>query len=154
MAVEWQLSNNGRTLTILGSNDLQDWVRNFRTRRIGLGERVNRIDRAEALEVLRETREYRRTITTVRGHSRGGAIAQIVARELARVQPIILLTNGTKRTGNAEFLMRLLIFTTWINERNRGDFIPFLPPWYTNTMPDLTDKPWRPVWIAHGDYSW
>ena len=150
--VEWLLK--GDVLEILGSNDARDWLFNFLPgRTIGDSERVNRWDRYEALIVLRATHGV--PITVVEGHSRGGAIAQIVARELYRRDGKTrwLAIYGSKRTGNRRFVDAVYQTTHVLAFRNRGDWIPFLPPWYAGIKPALTDKPWRPVWIAHTDYE-
>lgn len=132
MAVEWYVK--GHSVVIFGSNDLRDWVYNFRTMRtIGNNERVNRMDRKEALEVLRGIRGKLQgdMVCYVAGHSRGGAIAQIVARELARKgYEVRLETFGSKRTGNRRFVNELIWLTGWRAWRNRYDIVPFLPPWY------------------------
>lgn len=151
--VEWTLSDDG-ILFVVGSNDLRDWVYNFRTMRtIGSSERVNRLDRYEALQVLRGIRGV--TVREVRGHSRGGAIAQIVARELQKKGiPAPMVLYGSKRTGNLHFVRHL-----WdtdlhsVHYRNRGDWVPLLPPWYARLPEVITAKPWQPLIRAHLDYQ-
>jgi len=153
--VEWRISDDGTELFILGSNDRYDWAFNFRTRRIGMeGDkqiRVNRMDRYEATVILRSlTPEQRGKLRRIRGHSRGGAIAQIVAYELANVD-ITLLTYGTKRTGNKVFVRRQQKTCRAVHFRNRGDIVPWLPPWYAS-MRCTVGGPWQWPWKAHLDY--
>lgn len=153
--VEWTVVDKGYyyRVRIHGSNDLRDWLFNFMTgRTIGSNVRVNRWDRYEALVVLRALREYRDKPIHVWGHSRGGAIAQIVAYELKAADRLMCLqVFGSKRTGNRAFVQRLIAFNV-DSIRLRGDWIPFLPPWYW-PLPTLVHGPWRPVWIAHNRYS-
>jgi hypothetical protein len=152
--VEWRLKDGDRVLQIIGSNDARDWMFNFMTgRTIGDNERVNRWDRYEALIVLRAIRGL--NVLIVQGHSRGGAIAQIVARELHRRdgKHRWLSLYGSKRAGNRRFVKALHRTTVLFALRHRGDWIPLLPPWYAGVKHALTEKPWRPVWIAHVDYG-
>jgi predicted lipase len=141
-----------------GSNDLVDWIYNFRTMRsIGDNERVNRMDRHEAIRVLRVLlRTYPNTQKWyINGHSRGGAIAQIVARELARKgHRVLLRCVGSKRTGNRRFVQALSGVVRTLSVRNRGDLVPFLPPWYARLQPEIvTYKPWSGPYKAHVDYD-
>jgi hypothetical protein len=152
--VEWRLKDSDRVLQIIGSNDARDWLFNFMTgRTIGDNERVNRWDRYEALVVLRAIRGL--DINMIEGHSRGGAIAQIIARELYRRdgKRRFLAIYGSKRAGNRRFVDAVYRACHVLALRHRGDWIPFLPPWYAGIKHGLTHKPWRPVWIAHGDYA-
>jgi hypothetical protein len=151
--VEWRVKGT-HVLQIIGSNDARDWLFNFMTgRTIGDNERVNRWDRYEALIVLRAIRG--RDIRMVEGHSRGGAIAQIVARELHRRdgKRRFLSIYGSKRVGNRRFVDAVQRTCHVLALRHRGDWIPLLPPWYARLDHALTHKPWRPVWIAHLDYA-
>ncbi|MFW6313502.1 MAG: lipase family protein [Spirochaetota bacterium] len=166
MAVEYVSTAHPGYLEIkvLGSNDVQDWVRNFQTfRSLAHGARANRVDRKEALEVIRE---LRRTIDafdiiTIEGHSRGGAIAQQIAFEIAnrgirhgrRSPRLLLFVYGSKRTGDRGFVRFLTTFAHCQCYRNRGDWIPLLPPWYAS-VPTTVEGRWQPVWIAHANYSY
>jgi hypothetical protein len=151
--VKWLLKQGGQVLQIIGSNDAQDWLFNFMTgRTIGDNERVNRWDRYEALVVLRAIRGLKPSI--VEGHSRGGAIAQIIARELFKRDGLKrwLSLYASKRAGNRRFVDAVHRASHVLALRHRGDWIPLLPPWYAGIKHGLTYKPWRPIWIAHVDY--
>lgn len=41
-----------------------------------------------------------------------------------------------------------------VNYYNKGDIVPFLPPWYKKPERICLNKKWRPFWIAHDDYDW
>jgi pimeloyl-ACP methyl ester carboxylesterase len=154
--VEYSADPETKRVVIYGSNDLGDWLRNFGTgRTIGNRERVNRWDRYEALVVLRGIRDLGIHVQVI-GHSRGGAIAQIVARELMRQHRLSMCTvYGSKRTGNRTFVDALTYGEGWFSHiRNRGDWIPLLPPWYARLPEWVTAKPWRPVWLSHLDYPY
>jgi hypothetical protein len=144
-------------IRIHGSNDYEDWRRNlfYLLRRGWAGTgRVNRIDRKEARKLLRENRNLPHEVI-VSGYSRGGAIAQIVASALVQKGHLVkLYLYASKRTGDSQFvngLTRLCDRTT--AKRNRGDIVPFLPPWYSNVR-HTTRRKWRWPWIAHADYAW
>lgn len=140
--VEWKVGRDeSGTLFVWvhGSNDLKDWVYNLLTgkRWIDRHSRVSRWDRYEAIKVLRAIRadvwDVRTMQIKIGGHSRGGAIAQIIAYELAQDEYVSLEVFGTKRAGNWPFV-------GWLEEnlekykcvawRNRGDWVTYLPPWY------------------------
>lgn len=142
---------------IYGSNDWVDWFYNLRTMRsIGDNERVNRMDRYEAIRVLRWLLHTYQTADRwiINGHSRGGAIAQIVARELMRKGHYTMLTcYGSKRTGNRRFVRALSDGGRPVFVRNRGDLVPYLPPWYARLQPELINvQTWRRPVPAHLDY--
>jgi len=140
--------------TIYGSNDYEDWIRNLfylRRRRV-LGEaRTNRVDRKEALKFIRQERtvlEQSHEII-ITGYSRGGAIAQNIAFELAPHKIVWLVTYGEKRTGNHAFvnILKALSFRLYAYRR-RGDIIPLLPPWYAGLRQILCGR-WTWPWRAH-----
>lgn len=156
--VEWSVFTTEvcHIVRIQGSNDLSDWIFNFLPgRTIGDNVRVNRWDRYEALRVLRGLRDYSDKPIYVWGHSRGGAIAQIVAYELARQRRMVSISVfGSKRTGNRRFVRELFMERSYASKafRHRGDWIALLPPWYW-PIPALVFGRWAPVWIAHNEYS-
>ncbi|MFW6074558.1 MAG: lipase family protein [Chloroflexota bacterium] len=166
MAVDYTARTYGDRLEInvLGSNDVQDWVRNLQTwRALAHEARANRVDRAEALQVIREQRANLDAFShiIIEGHSRGGAVAQQIAFEIAnralahgRKRPrIYLFLYGSKRTGDRAFVTFLTTFAGVFAYRNRGDFIPLLPPWYASVSTTVEGR-WRPVWVAHQDYGY
>ena len=140
--VEWKTKrDDSGTLYVWvhGSNDLRDWIYNLLTGRrwIDNVSRVSRWDRHEAIQVLRAIRKDVHNSRTARikvgGHSRGGAIAQIVAYELQDTVPLSLEVFGSKRVGNWPFvgwLEEILDRGKCVAWRNRGDWVTYLPPWY------------------------
>jgi hypothetical protein len=145
------------TIRIHGSDDFQDWLWNFRTMRtIGSNLRVNRMDRKEALQALRLLRPTIAAAKRIKliGHSRGAAIALIMQYELRRTLPSYKVhmahLYGGKRVGNQRFMDA--VDGTYYHLRNRGDWIPFLPPWYAPYATLTTTRPWQGLLIAHGDY--
>jgi len=152
--VEWEEVRREADIPVIrihGSNDMKDWVYNFLTgRTIGGNVRVNRWDRYEALIVLRQLRaKYgREQRYIIIGHSRGGAIAQIVTWELGR-RCVVMRIYGSKRTGNKAFVRQ--VTECCIAYRHRGDWVPWLPPWYAR-LPNIVFGPWLPLGKAH-DYN-
>lgn len=158
---------------VLGSNDFPDWISNVRLRRRKIGTHreaiarvgspieyrdvpimVNRIDRAEALEIVRELLSFLegRVVNTIIGYgsSRGGAIAAQALWELRRRGYIALGAGyGSKRTGNRAFVESLP--AQWLHNVNRGDPVPLLPFWpgYARYKYPVKIGKWKLPWAAH-----
>jgi pimeloyl-ACP methyl ester carboxylesterase len=153
--VEWEEVRREAGIPVIrihGSNDMKDWVYNFLTgRTIGSNIRVNKWDRYEALIVLRQlrTKYGRERLYHIFGHSRGGAIAQIVAYELG-FRCVIMRVYGSKRAGNRRFV-EAVFRPGDACYRHRGDWVPWLPPWYAR-LPNIVFGQWLPLGKAH-DYN-
>jgi len=87
------------------------------------------------------------------GHSRGGAVAMIVADYLARA------SNGTQHhkvecvTFGAPKPGRLHGGFTLKEYRHRGDLVPFLPLMYRKHSKRVAFGDWEPFWKAHMSYN-
>lgn len=143
---------------IHGTNHKMDWARNLQIflTKIKGKIRVNRQDLREAQWVVEYITNHIDLSAikklTIGGHSRGGAIAQIVVLKLIDKYPHID-TNGvllaSKRTGNRHFVHLIQNFVTAY--RHRGDIVPHIPfwPFYRNPKTILFGK-WTPLfWRAH-----
>lgn len=86
------------------------------------------------------------------GHSMGGVINDIIVFLLQHKKHMLILSDDNKKYGSPKPCREGTI--PGINYYNRGDFIPFLPPWYKSNNREMLNKKWRPVWIAHDDYEW
>lgn len=136
-------------ITLPGTDSWTDMIANLRIgRRKVYGCRVNKLDRAEALFVIRK---LRREISEAReiqiyGHSRGGAIALQIWWELFGNHVLDVTVTAAKTTGNRRFCKeaskRVKAY------RHRGDIIPFLPPWQRNIKHMVFGR-WQPFWLAH-----
>lgn len=152
------LTNGRLTIDIPGTDSWTDMLNNVRIgRRKVHGCRVNRLDRAEALAIIRALREKIAQAKEIRiyGHSRGGAIALQVFWELLNWRgpnqaPWIVVT-AAKPTGDRKFKSQL---RWWLRMevlkayRHCGDIIPFLPPWQPNIKHSVFGN-WQPFWKAH-----
>lgn len=125
-----------------GTRNLQEWRWNFQTIRKWIKEhhrvRVNVKEYAQARLILDELVMINLDQPIwVLGYSRGGAIAQCLALMLSGPESqITVATFASKRTGNRAFLRKVRV----INDAQRGDIVPFLPPWYAR-IPTYWWKP-------------
>jgi len=157
MALDYRVTerHNATDILVIGSNDYGDWKRNlqFRSRDLGDGVHVNRVDRKEALKLIRQVRHLLTDTMIVRGHSRGGAIAQQAAWELRRLNySVKLMLYGSKRTGNQAFVDKLLATGSTVSIRHKGDWVPYLPPWRSH-LPWVVVGEWTWPWRAHFAYT-
>ena len=160
MALDYTTEEHQALLIIWidGSNDYADWRRNlqFRSRDLGRGRRTNRVDHKEAVKLLRLERDAirRHQHVLIIAHSRGAAIGQNLARELAvRGFEVDLVAYGYKRTGNGAFVAELEAIATVRAFRHRGDIVPLLPPWRAGLRHELIGA-WKPPCTAHMSYGW
>lgn len=133
------------TFYIHGTNHREDWKSNFRTlgrARVRDGIKINKKDLREAqwvVELIRSKLDMNQLeILKLGGHSRGGAIASIVAWKIKEQFPHVSLQAillAPKRTGNKEFVESIEPYTKAY--RHRGDFVPFLPLWPRYRMVSL-----------------
>ena len=144
---------------VAGSNDAEDWRGNLNPAPIDLedGAKVGWRDNQEASLILSRIVEEIGVksigAVTICGFSRGGAIAQILAYDMADIADTALLLFASKRAGNRRFCQllrdkkRLKVISA---VKHRGDLIPFLPPWplYRNVKHSLAGKLTWP-WTAH-----
>jgi predicted lipase len=157
------LSHDHLVIYIHGSNHPTDWKNNFRLRRFNLGNniRVIRHDFLESQWVM----EYFETIITknlkyitIGGHSRGGAVAQILSYLIQKRHEDITLRCilfSSKRTGNLNFVRSISEYTS--HYKNRGDFVPALPPFppfYSNVKTQRIGEFTLRFWDAHEPRSY
>jgi len=155
------------TIRLPGTDSWKDMVANLRVgRRRVYGCRVNKIDRREALFVIRKLRTQIAQAHTIRlyGHSRGGAIALQIGFELAASNAkylsieallreidsrdyISIFVTAAKTTGDKHFCYLIEPFVDGAY-RQRGDVIPYLPPWQANVRHTAFGKR-QPFWVAH-----
>lgn len=124
------------------------------TMKLACRVRVNRIDRKEALEVVRTLVSIvGDRAVWVRGHSRGAAIAANVVWELnKRGIECVGFGYGSKKTGNREFVESLE--DRFLAFRNRGDWVPFVPlVGYAMYETKLTGSRWADPYHAHIKYD-
>jgi hypothetical protein len=122
---------------VAGSNDFKDWFDNFRiigTTRSGYG-RVPRgfytnLDRL-APKIMELIKDHRDKTVTISGHSRGGAIAFLLAiflhRQGFRITDIV--TFGCPNVGKSNFIREVKRIKANIRMyKNGSDLITTLPP--------------------------
>ena len=98
-------------------------------------------------EIAHGILSHRPHTVIIRGYSLGGAIGHVVATILHELGVRSELeTIGTKRPPTG------YDYLPAVNHRNRGDWIPFMPPWRDKIYTTTTTKPWQPLWLAHSDY--
>ena len=158
----WSLQDNDHAVFyITGTNHKIDWKRNFQIRlaEIEDGIKVNQKDLLEAQWVveyiasridLSEGSPVKKI--TVSGHSRGGAVAQIVVYKLMTKFPhlnIVGILLASKRTGNRHFVKA--IREKVVAYRHRGDIVPHVPPYPFYRVPStIVFGKWTALfWKAH-----
>jgi pimeloyl-ACP methyl ester carboxylesterase len=143
----WRIQDGALFIYLEGSVTYSDWVRNFMVgrRRTAQGY-VNRVDHREALATIREMRQPLQVVKSVQvaGHSRGAAEAYAMAQELrAAGHCVRCVLFAPKRTGCREYQD-----SEYLAYRRRGDWVPFLPPWYAGWR-CIVFGSWLPLWKAH-----
>lgn len=86
------------------------------------------------------------------GHSYGGSVVEIAGYFLTPTHAVSIVTYGAPKSGGKHFYKHLYRNTDITHYRNRGDVVPFFPPWpwyrgrkNTTKLGKLT-WPWK----AHG----
>lgn len=141
-------------IVIRGSNDAQDWVGNVRFRLVKVeGGRVHEgfQQGAESLwpefiEILEE-HVGKGDRVHLTGHSRGGAIAVLLAQRLHREYsvwrpefvPKSVFTFGAPRVGDIDFHRSYLLPEKTHMFVNRDDVVPLMPPMSTDFV-HVTDQ--------------
>jgi len=111
---------------INGTDHRWDWVHHFTP---GARRRELRAAR-EIIALLPDD------VHTVAGYSMGGAIAQIVAT----LKPLHCRVYASKRPP--------LGYIAGVSYRQRGDWVPALPPWRPSNKSVMIGR-WQPPWTAH-----
>ena len=128
--------SDNKTLIIAfdGSNDLKDWVSNFRAGRYddehkGFFDSFDKFKKALA-GILTQLPRPRQVIFT--GHSRGGALATLAAKHFTEVRTIkrcSCITFGAPKVGDREFRNDYnLLPIDHTGYRNGWDIVTYLPP--------------------------
>ena len=144
----WAMEAGTLRVYLNGSENYSDWVRNFAVgRRQTPQGYVNRVDHREALATIRELRAQiaEADSVIVAGHSRGASEALAMAQEIrAKGKRVSALLFAPKRTGCRDYTDESL----YIAYRHRGDWVPFLPPWYAGYK-NIVFGQFKLIWIAH-----
>lgn len=82
------------------------------------------------------------------GHSMGGVLLDIVLEFFKDNNCIVSGTTYGSPKSNREG------HTNIINYYNKGDIVPFLPPWFKKVPREMLCNKWRLPWKAHSAYDW
>lgn len=111
------------------------------------GVRILRADYALAREVVDELHLSGDESVIVGGHSWGGAVAALIVWILLRRGVDVRgFLYAPKRAGNRAFVDEIAPYITAY--RHRGDWIPYLPPWYARFTMRVFGR-WTWPWKAH-----
>lgn len=128
--------NGTRYCYVAGSDHWRDWLHH-----VTPGAKRREIEAAATIA----GRLYEPGVSryVIGGHSLGGAVAEAVACNLRAISATVeCYTFGGKRSP--------LPFAGAVHYRNRGDIIPFLPPWRTPHSEDVLIGRWTLwFWKAH-----
>ena len=139
-SVRISITDRVATVRLSGSTKPKHWLHHFLP---GAAKREINAGREVAHNILINQPHT----VIIHGYSLGGSIGHVAATILHQLGfQSELETIGSKRppTGYS--------YLPAVNYRNRGDWVPFLPPWRDKIYTILTNKPWRPIWSAHSDY--
>jgi len=143
--------------TIWGTNSAADFFRNFAAwpRIEYTWCKVHRYWYMYALnlvEIVKDRVKQNTERILLRGHSMGGAVAQIAAKMLKSKYNITCVSIGAPMAGDQPFIDSISDFTTFI--RHRGDIIPFLPGLgYGRPKVECEIGKWHLPWKAHAEFG-
>jgi pimeloyl-ACP methyl ester carboxylesterase len=160
----WKADGDTLIIDVWGTNSIRDFFGNFFVlprKKIGAGVKAHRVWYSYARYILSiipvwlgETGCKK---VLIRGHSMGGAVAQIVAYVLGSAYDIRAVSCGGPMAGNKHFMRGCEDSVMFA--RYRGDIIPFLPciPFFlhykrpkTEMLLGKIDWPWK----AHNKIVW